>query len=285
MNADCPVCGAEGADLTACEGVETEIATMSNALAVEPKADTGVFTVTGGTLGTDYTYTAHNEYDPDGGEVLTIKGSAALTISTNSSESGETSGCRIVIENNVPANITLAGVNITPADASTDDGYSGIELGNNATLNITLQNNSSNVINGGKSSTAGTPAPGIHVPENSTLTITGNGSLEVHGASGTYAAAVGIGGMGSSSGAGGACGNVIILGGTITVHGGTSTTGSAPVDIGGGASDNGNGGNCSTVIILTSVNSNGNLEIGGGAGVAARSPCGAWGAGGPVYGG
>ena len=251
----------------------------TSALAADSKADTGVFTVTGGTLGTDYTYTAHNEYDPDGGEVLTIKGSAALTISTNSSESGETSGCRIVIENNVPANITLAGVNITPADASTDDGYSGIELGNNATLNITLQNNSSNVINGGKSSTAGTPAPGIHVPENSTLTITGNGSLEVHGASDTYAAAVGIGGMGSSSSAGGACGNVIILGGTITVHGGTSTTGSAPVDIGGGASDNGNGGNCSTVIILTSVNSGESLEIGGGAGVAVGGGKGTDGAG------
>ena len=278
VNPDCPVCGIEGADLTACEGVEAEIATLSNALAAEPKADTGVFTVTGGTLGTDYTYTAPNEYDPDGGEVLTIKGSAALTISTNSSESGETSGCRIVIENNVPANITLAGVNITPADASTDDGYSGIELGNNASLNITLQSGSSNVINGG-TSTTGLPGPGIHVPEDSTLTITGNGSLEVHGASGTYAAAVGIGGMGSSSGAGGACGNVIILGGTITVHGGTSTTGSAPVDIGGGATDNGNGGDCSTVIILTSVNSDGNLEIGGGAGVAVGGGKGSDGAG------
>ena len=249
----------------------------TSALAADSKADTGVFTVTGGTLGTDYTYTAPNEYDPDGGEVLTIKGSAALTISTNS-ESETSSGCRIVISDNVTANITLAGVNITPADASADDGYSGIELGNNASLNITLQSGSSNVINGG-TSTTGLPGPGIHVPEDSTLTITGNGSLEVHGASGTYAAAVGIGGMGSSSGAGGACGNVIILGGTITVHGGTSTTGSAPVDIGGGATDNGNGGDCSTVIILTSVNSDGNLEIGGGAGVAVGGGKGTDGAG------
>ena len=85
--------------------------------------------------------------------------------------------------------------------------------------------------------------------------------------------------MGASSGAGGACGNVIILGGTITVHGGTSTTGSAPVDIGGGASDNGNGGNCSTVIILTSVNSGESLEIGGGAGVAVGGGNGTDGAG------
>ena len=268
---------AEGADLTACEGMEAEIATLSNALAVEPKEATGVFTVNGGTLGTDYTYTASTELEPKGGDTLTIKSSTPLTISTNS-ESETTSGCRIVISDNVTANITLAGVDTTPADAGTNDGYSGIDLGNNATLNITLQSGSSNVINGG-TSTTGLPGPGIHVPEDSTLTITGNGSLEVHGASGTYAAAVGIGGMGSSSGAGGACGNVIILGGTITVHGGTSTTGSAPVDIGGGASDNGNGGNCSTVIILTSVNSNGNLEIGGGAGVAVGGGKGSDGAG------
>ena len=250
----------------------------TSALAVEPKEATGVFNVSGGILGTDYTYTAPSEYETQGGDTLTIKENTPLTISTNN-ESEPTKGCRIVIEDNVTANITLAGVKITPADAGTNDGYSGIDLGSGATLDITLQSGSSNVINGGKSSTAGTPAPGIHVPENSTLTITGNGSLEVHGASDTTAAAVGIGGMGTSSGAGGACGNVIILGGTITVHGGTSTTGSAPVDIGGGASDNGNGGNCSTVIILTSVNSNGNLEIGGGAGAAVGGGKGSDGAG------
>lgn len=49
VNVECPVCGVEGADLTACEGEETEMATLSNALAAEPNADTGVFTVTGGT--------------------------------------------------------------------------------------------------------------------------------------------------------------------------------------------------------------------------------------------
>ena len=114
------------------------------------------------------------------------------------------------------------------------------------------------------------PGPGIHVPEGSTLTIEGNGSLEVNGASTSNAAAVGIGGKGSDSTAGEACGNVLILGGTIIVQSGTATSpvGKSAVDIGGGTSDNGNGGNCSTVIILTSVNSNGNLEIGGGSGAA-----------------
>ena len=250
----------------------------TSALAAEPKADTGVFTVIGGEPETDYTYSGPDPSEPGGAGVLTVKTNTELTISTNNATESPANG-RIVIETNVKANITLAGLNIKPADSSTSDGCSGIDLGNGATLDITLQSGSSNVINGGKSSTAGTPAPGIHVPEDSTLTITGNGSLAVHGASDTYAAAVGIGGMGSSSGAGGTCGNVIILGGTITVHGGTSTTGSAPVDIGGGATDNGNGGDCSTVIILTSVNSDGNLEIGGGAGATVGGGKGSDGAG------
>ena len=215
--------------------------------------NTGVFNVTGGTLGTDYSYT---------NGVLTVNDGANLTISTN----GQISD-RIVIAGGAKANITLAGVNITPTDAGTSDGYSGIDLGSGATLNITLQSGSSNVIHGGTSST-GTPAPGIHLPEGSTLTINGSGSLEVHGASGNDRGAVGIGGMGSSSGAGGACGNVLILGGTIKVHGGTPTysIGKQPVDIGGGDTDTQKGGDCNTVIILTPVNSGGGLTIGGGAG-------------------
>ena len=228
--------------------------------------DTGVFTVTGGTQETDYSYTAPSEYEPNGGDVLTINSSAPLTISTNN-ESGTTGGCRIVISQNVTANITLAGVNITPTAESTNNGYSGIDLAGGATLNITLQSGTTNVINGGTSGT-GSPGPGIHVPEGSTLTIDGEGSLEVQGASRGGSAAVGIGGKVSASDAGGACGNVIILGGTITVQGGTPTSGgeNSAVDIGGGAAGNGNGGDCNTVIILTSVNSNGSLEIGGGAG-------------------
>ena len=232
VNAECPICGAEGADLTACKGVEAEIAALPNALAAKSKADTGVFTVTGGTLGIDYAYEAPSEYDSNGGDTLTIKSGTPLTISTNS-ESETTGGCRIVIENNVTANITLAGVNITPTDANNKDGYSGIDLGSGATLNITLQSGNSNVIKGG-TSTTGSPGPGIHVPEGSTLTIKGEGSLTVEGASGDYAAAVGIGGNGSASEAGEACGNVIILEGAITVNGGNSTIGSVPVDIGGG---------------------------------------------------
>ena len=219
-------------------------------------ADTaGAFEVTGGTSGTDYSYS---------NGVLTVNDGASITISM-ASEATKSTSDRIVVNGN--AKITLNGVNITPVDAGTDDGYSGIDLASGATLNITLQSGSSNVINGGTSIT-GAPGPGIHVPESSTLIIGGNGSLEVKGASRDSEAAVGIGGNGSASQAGGACGNVLILGGTIKVHGGTPTysMGKQPVDIGGGDSDMQKGGDCNTVIILTPVNSGGGLTIGGGAG-------------------
>ena len=218
-------------------------------------ADTaGAFEVTGGTSGTDYSYS---------NGVLTVNDGASITISM-ASEATKSTSDRIVVNGN--AKITLNGVNITPVDAGTDDGYSGIDLASGATLNITLQSGSSNVINGGTSIT-GAPGPGIHVPESSALIIGGNGSLEVKGASRDSEAAVGIGGNGSASQAGEACGNVIILGGTITVHGGTPKyTGRIPVDIGGGNSDAGKGGDCKTVIILASVNSDEDLKIGGGDG-------------------
>ena len=218
-------------------------------------ADTaGAFEVTGGTSGTDYSYS---------NGVLTVNDGASITISM-ASEATKSTSDRIVVNGN--AKITLNGVNITPVDAGTDDGYSGIDLASGATLNITLQSGSSNVINGGTSIT-GAPGPGIHVPESSTLIIGGNGFLEVKGASRDSEAAVGIGGNGSTSQAGEACGNVIILGGTITVHGGTPKyTGRIPVDIGGGNSDAGKGGDCKTVIILASANSDEDLKIGGGDG-------------------
>ena len=192
-------------------------------------ADTaGAFEVTGGTLGSDYSYS---------NGVLTVNDGANITISMASGATTPTSD-RIVIAQNATATITLNNVYITPTDAGTSDGYSGIDLGNGATLNLTLSDDSTNEINGG-TSTTGLPGPGIHLPAGSTLTINGSGSLEVHGASGNTKGSVGIGGMGSSGYAGGACGNVLILGGTIKVHGGTPTysMGKQTVDIGGGDSD------------------------------------------------
>lgn len=225
------------------------------AQAAETKATAGDFEVEGDTSGYSYT-----------NGVLTVNDGANITISMANGATTPTSD-RIVIAQNATATITLNNVYITPTDAGTSDGYSGIDLGNGATLNLTLSDDSTNEINGG-TSTTGLPGPGIHLPAGSTLTINGSGSLEVHGASGNTKGSVGIGGMGSSGYAGGACGNVLILGGTIKVHGGTPTysMGKQPVDIGGGDSDMQKGGDCNTVIILTPVNSGGGLTIGGGAG-------------------
>ena len=225
------------------------------AQAAETKATAGDFEVEGDTSGYSYT-----------NGVLTVNDGANITISMANGATTPTSD-RIVIAQNATATITLNNVYITPTDAGTSDGYSGIDLGNGATLNLTLSDDSTNEINGG-TSTTGLPGPGIHLPAGSTLTINGSGSLEVHGASGNTKGSVGIGGMGSSGYAGGACGNVLILGGTIKVHGGTPTysMGKQPVDIGGGESDMQKGGDCNTVIILTPVNSGGGLTIGGGAG-------------------
>lgn len=225
------------------------------AQAAETKATVGDFEVEGDTSGYSYT-----------NGVLTVNDGANITISMANGATTPTSD-RIVIAQNATATITLNNVYITPTDAGTSDGYSGIDLGNGTTLNLTLSDDSTNEINGG-TSTTGLPGPGIHLPAGSTLTINGSGSLEVHGASGNTKGSVGIGGMGSSGYAGGACGNVLILGGTIKVHGGTPTysMGKQPVDIGGGDSDMQKGGDCNTVIILTPVNSGGGLTIGGGAG-------------------
>ena len=233
----------------------------TSALAAETRANTGAFQITTNEGSTESPYTYSNG-------VLTVNDGANITISLSSGATTPASD-RIAVAANATATITLNNVNITPTDAQSEDGNSGIDLGSGATLNITLQSGSSNVINGGTSAAA-MPAPGIHVPENSTLTIGGDGSLEVKGASGNSRAAVGIGGMGSDSENGEACGNVIILGGTITVHGGTATTSSSPVDIGGGATDTGKGGDCNTVIILTSVNSGEGLTIGGGKGLSSN---------------
>lgn len=168
---------------------------VSAAPAVAQADTAGDYEVTGDSKGYSYS---------DG--VLTVSDGADITISMDSKATTPTSD-RIVVAENATAAITLAGVNITPEDAQSEDGNSGIDLCNGATLNITLQSGTTSKVQGGTSAAA-MPAPGIHVPEDSTLTIGGNGSLEVKGASGDSRAAVGIGDMGSDSENGEACGNV-----------------------------------------------------------------------------
>ena len=93
----------------------------------------GAFTVTGGTLGTDYTYA-------DG--VLTIKSDKALTIA-NTDPSTATSN-RIEVEKDVFADITLAGVNINASSAAFK-----IVDNSHGNVTITLADDSVNMLKSG----------------------------------------------------------------------------------------------------------------------------------------
>ena len=197
----------------------------------------GGFTVSGGTQGTDYSYS---------NGVLTVNDGANITLST----SGQTTD-RIVVAQNATATITLAGVSITPQDGYTN--YSAIDIPDGASLTIILQENTMNTLTGGSSNvTHG--APGIHVPSGASLTIKGSGTLTVTGGSGRAAngGGTGIGGNASSGDtAAEACGTVIIYGGNITVTGGDANAGYGGAGIGGGNGGGSHaGGNGGTVLIL-----------------------------------
>lgn len=197
----------------------------------------GGFTVSGGTPGTDYSYS---------NGVLTVNDGADITIST----SGQTTD-RIVVAQNATATITLAGVSITPQDKYTN--YSAIDIPDGASLTIILQENTTNTLTGGTNSVAH-GAPGIHVPSGASLTIKGSGTLTVTGGSGGAAngGGTGIGGKASSGDtAAEACGTVIIYGGNITVTGGDTNAGYGGAGIGGGTGGGSHaGGNGGTVLIL-----------------------------------
>ena len=247
-------------------------------------ADSG-FTVEGGTENTDYTLS---------GNTLTIKTSNPLTISGGTADSPITG--QIVIQSSINANLTLAGVHIQGTEYSAAvDAKSAIELSSNSTLTLTLADSSNNTLKGGSGNNSsganGPAAPGIHVPQGATLVVQcaligddGNhicnsssndcGKLAITGGSSSSGiGGVGIGGgvpvssgtPGNSSGQ--PCGTVLLLGGNITVMGGSGSDTSTTMDIGGSdGTGSGSGGAGGTVIILTNVqNSSGSLNIGGGA--------------------
>ncbi|MCD7762995.1 MAG: hypothetical protein LUI14_07315 [Lachnospiraceae bacterium] len=178
----------------------------------ESEAGTGDFTVAGGTCGTDYAYA-------DG--VLTILTGTRLTISTDAATSD-----RIVVNENVKADLVLAGVHIvTSGEGNTEVSASPLDLRLAGESTITLQDNTENILDASATTDCG---PGVWVPEDQELTITGSGELTAKG--GKYSA--GIGGYGN--------GTIRIEDGTITAVGGQYAAG-----IGGSydGTDNSNGGN------------------------------------------
>lgn len=169
---------------------------------------TGTFVMTGGSIGTDYTYE---------NDTLTIKTGTPLRISKD--DSSTSTHERIVIVKDVNANITLAGVNIeangyNPALEIAGDQYGGSK-GN---VTISLEEGTQNILKGGKDA-AGLQKNGDG--EVGTLTIQGNGSLEATG--NENGAGIGGGGMYLSPNRNAS--NIKILGGYITAKGGMNGAG------------------------------------------------------------
>ena len=123
---------------------------------------TGDFTVSGGTLGTDYSYSDN---------VLTVLKSTKLTIS------GTTTNDRIVVASGVEANLVLSNLSITTSYTNNSDN-SPLSLKDAGESVITLQEGTTNTLDG---SGAGNYAPGIFVPNGSLLTINGTGRLTAKG--------------------------------------------------------------------------------------------------------
>ncbi len=154
----------------------------------------GDFTVTGGTLNTDYKYENN---------VLTILTDTPITIS------GTTSTERIEVASGVSANVTLSGVNITSDNAA-------FRIANGSTGNVTVTLEGDNYLKSGKS------YAGLQKNDycEGVLTINGTGSLTATG---------GENGAGIGGGAYARCQNIIINSGTVTATGGKDGAG-----IGGG---------------------------------------------------
>ena len=200
------------------------------------------FTITGGTLGDDYTYSA------DG--VLTFAQSGTYTVSM-AVYNAITTTDRIVVASGVTANITLDNVSI---DLSSTSGCA-FELQENAVVVLTLAESTDNSLGSGSAYSA------LHVPENAMLTIGGSGSLTAFSTNGA-----GIGGNGGYGGAGGAGGSVTINGGTVTA---SSTGGGA--GIGGGAGGSGGGSGGSVTINGGTVTASGSYGAGIGGGSSGGS--------------
>ncbi len=171
-------------------------------------------------------------------QTLTIAGDNEMLLQGWSEE------VSIVIADNVTANLTCTNLSI---DLSMDTGKSAISVGEGSTLNLTAVGDNTFVGSAG--------AAGIHVPEGSTLLVTGESTGSVLAVGGTGAAGIG-GGAGETAGA------IRVQGGALDVEGGTGAAG-----IGGGADGNGGDVDISGGSIVASGDAAmGAADIGGGAG-------------------
>ncbi|MBP3517013.1 MAG: hypothetical protein J6K31_01105 [Parabacteroides sp.] len=148
-------------------------------------------TVTGGTSGTDYTYTDN---------IYTVQTNQPLTFS------GETTTDRIVVAEGVAANVTLNGASITFSDGQSDHKETGtcaFEIKNGAAVTLTIS--ATNSLQSGASKAA------IQVEKGASIQIEGNGTLTAQG---------GWGGAGIGAGDGTTCGTIRIKSGTVNAYAG-----------------------------------------------------------------
>ena len=205
--------------------------------------ETGDFTVSDGTFGTDYTY---------GEGVLTILTDTSLTIANT--EPGTPTVNRIYVESGVSANITLAGVNI---DVSQTEYAAAFHIADSSSGNvtITLEEGTENTLKSG-SYCAGLQKSSVSKNKDiGMLMITGEGALTVVG--GEFGA--GIGGGNGKEGR-----NITITSGTVTVVRRTDHRSAA--GIGGGDRGAGNNITISGGVVTANGDLFGSAGIGGGGG-------------------
>ncbi len=217
---------------------------------------------------TDKTYAANNIYD------LGLKMNAATTVSLASVTTDQTIGNGTTLTGTLGSNVKISiadGAIVTLKDANING--DGTLSGNNA--GITCEGDATIILEGENNKVQGFASnyPGIYVPENKTLTITGSGSLTVKG--GSFAAGIGTGRAYNASVAGG---NIEINGGTIIATGGSSSAaiGTGYVNTDGSSSSN----TCGTITInggsVTATGGNAAAGIGtGSANNSGSNECGA----------
>ena len=192
-------------------------------------ADTGAFTVTGGTEGEDYSYA---------GGVLTIKKGTPLTIKNTDSSKSTTD--RIVIDSGVTANLTFAGVNISLGVNENTNGVSAVTVPSGATLHLTLEDGSVNTVVGDvNKEEIGSKiknGAGIEAPAGVTLTIScANSEKTGHVCDESCGSLIASAGAGTSNGYSAGIGGKSAAGGSITINGGNiKATGVGGAGIGGG---------------------------------------------------
>jgi len=158
----------------------------------------GDFTVTGGSLGRDFSYDVASH-------TLKILSGANLTIS------GTTKEGKIYVEKGIDANITLKDCRIDLSDKNTaaDTDTCAFQIADDSKGNVTVTLSGDNVLTSGYGS-AGLQKNGEH-ETTGTLTIQGDGKLKAVG--GNYGAGIGSGNQHSAS-------NIVINSGTVTATGG-----------------------------------------------------------------